>query len=207
MAFLAVTAELDDGHDDVLRRHEGEFLTDAAGDDGGVDDESLGDVLESREDDIGREECLGDRDSSVGTVPSRQIRSNSEKKGNSRVVKSPLEPLNGRGQERVLVNDHEVPREGADPLTPHGVSLVRHRTAPNLVLLERLLDLLQVGEQPDVGCDLVCRRGERGEGGEDVDVDLARVRLASDGVGILEARELGNERVERLDLYRPSVEV
>ena len=109
-----------------------------------------------------------------------------------------------RGHERVLVNDHEVTSEGAHAFAAHRVSLVRHRTASNLVLLERLLDLLEVREETNVGRDLVCGRSERGEGSEDVDVDLARVGLAGDGVGAGEAGELGDESVELLNLRSKS---
>lgn len=43
---------------------------------------------------------------------------------------------------------------------------------------------------------------ERGEGAKDVNVDLAGVGLSGDGVGLGEARELGDESVELLDLCR-----
>ena len=75
MRFLAVTAGLDDGHDDVLRRHERQLLRDPARDDLGVDDEPLGHVLQRREHDVGGEERLGERDPPVRaarrSVPSR----------------------------------------------------------------------------------------------------------------------------------------
>lgn len=99
----------------------------------------------------------------------------------------------------------------------------------NLVLLEGLLDLLEVGEQADwnvpegesgvsvarsacrasegglrggrtVGRNLVGGRAERGERAKDIAVDLARVRLAGDGVGVREAEELSHALVEGLDL-------
>lgn len=74
-------------------------------------------------------------------------------------------------------------RQRANPLTPHRIPLVRHCTTSNLVLLKGLFNLLQVGEQPDVGGDFVCGRGKGGEGREDVDVDFARVGLSGHGVG------------------------
>jgi hypothetical protein len=43
------------------------------------------------------------------------------------VVESALEPLHAARHERVLVEDHEVPRETAHALGAHGVALVRHR--------------------------------------------------------------------------------
>jgi hypothetical protein len=47
---------------------------------------------------------------------------------------------------------------------------------------------------------------ERREGREDVKVDLARVGLAGDGVGVGEAAELGDALVEGLDLLVVAVE-
>ena len=67
MSLLTVTASLDDGHDDVLGRHEGQLLGDAARDDFGVDDETFGHVLESREYDVGGKEYFGERDAPVRT--------------------------------------------------------------------------------------------------------------------------------------------
>lgn len=116
------------------------------------------------------------------------------------VVERPLEPLDTRGHERVLVNDHQVPREGANALAAHRVPLVRHRTASDLVLLERLLDLLEVCEETDVGRDLVRGRTEGREGREDVDVDFAGVGLSRDGVRGGEAVELGDKGVQLFDL-------
>lgn len=47
---------------------------------------------------------------------------------------------------------------------------------------------------------------ERGKGAEDIGVDLTRVGLAGDGVGVAEARELGDALVEGLDLLVVAVE-
>lgn len=183
VALLAVTAGLDNGHDDVLGGHEGELLVDPAADNLGVDDETLGDVLHGREEDVGGEERLGEGDTAVG-----------------RVVEGTLEPLNRRGHERVLVDGEQVARKRAGTLRAHGVTLVGHGRRADLVLLEGLLDLLEVGEETDVGGHLVDGRAERGEGREDVGVNLARVGLASNGVGVGEAEELGDALVEGLDL-------
>ena len=46
---------------------------------------------------------------------------------------------------------------------------------------------LEVGEEPEVGRELVRGRAEAGERREDVDVDLARVGLRGDRIGVLEA--------------------
>jgi len=63
------------------------------------------------------------------------------------------------------------------PLTPHGVTLVRHGAGPNLTLLERLLDLLVAGQEANVRTDLVGGGSETGQDREDVQVHLAAVSL------------------------------
>jgi hypothetical protein len=46
---------------------------------------------------------------------------------------------------------------------------------------------------------------EGSEGTENVDVDLAGVSLSSDGVGVLESGEFGDELIKFLDLNREIV--
>ena len=170
MRLLAVSAGLDERHDDVLRRHERQLLRDPARDDLGVHHEALAHVLERREHDVRGEERLGERDPADRAV-----------------VERALEPLHARGAHRALVQRAEVPRERAHALGPHRVPLVRHRGRPDLRALERLLDLLEVREQAQVRRDLVRGRTEARERREHVDVDLARVRLGGDGVRVAEA--------------------
>jgi hypothetical protein len=93
-----------------------------------------------------------------------------------------------------------VTSEGADTLGTHGVALVSHGGRSDLVLLEGLLNLLEVGKETDIGGDLVSGGTEGSERTENVDVDLAGVGLTSDGVGVLEAGKFGNELVELLNL-------
>lgn len=94
-----------------------------------------------------------------------------------------------------------MPGEGADTLATHRVPLVGHSRTSNLVLLEGLLNLLEVGEKTNIGGDLMSGSSQGSEGTENVDVDLAGVGLSSDGVGLAEARELGDESIELLDLF------
>lgn len=68
VAFLAVPAGADDGHDDIFGRHEWKFLANVFGNDARVDDEALGYVLEGGEDDVCREEGFWDRYSAVGAM-------------------------------------------------------------------------------------------------------------------------------------------
>ena len=65
---------------------------------------------------------------------------------------------------------------------------------------------LQVRQQAQIGRELVRGCAKAGEGREDVDVDLARVRLGRDGVRVPEAGELGDAAVELLDLIVVPVE-
>lgn len=125
MCLLAIPAALHDGHDDVLRGHEGQLLRNAAGDDLRVHDQALRHILQRREHDVRGEERLGKRDAPVGAV-----------------VERALEPLHARSAERVLLDRHEVPRKTADPLGAHRVPLVCHRGGPDLRRLEGLLYFL-----------------------------------------------------------------
>ena len=123
------------------------------------------------------------------------------------VVERALEPLHARGHARVLVQHHEVPRKAADALGAHRVALVGHRGRADLRRLERLFHFLsmhtlsatgastglwgrgphlEVGEEPEVGRELVRGGAEARERGEDVDVDLTRVGLGGDGVSVVE---------------------
>lgn len=98
----------------------------------------------------------------------------------------------------------------------------------NLVLLEGLLNLFEVGEETDwkalpseprtfllssrrefvltVGRDLVRGRSEGSKRSEDITVDLPRVGLTGDWVGVREAEELGDALVEGLNLLMVAVE-
>lgn len=60
--YLSVPAGLHHGHDDVLSGHERQLVADVSLDDFGVDHQTLGDVLQGAEDDVGRQEGLGEGD-------------------------------------------------------------------------------------------------------------------------------------------------
>jgi hypothetical protein len=113
---------------------------------------------------------------------------------------------------------HEVPGQAADPLRPHRVTLICHRGRPDLRRFERFLEFLytrkgqsrtingssssainlEVRQQPDIGRDLMRRRTKARQRRQDVDVDLARIRLGRDGVGILEPTQFGDAFIQRL---------
>ena len=96
------------------------------------------------------------------------------------------------------MKNHQVPRETAYSLRPHGITLVRHRTRANLCALKRLFDLFQVRQQAQIRGDLVRACAETRERREGVYVYLARVRLRGDWVRVGEPAERCHERVEFL---------
>ena len=62
---------------------------------------------------------------------------------------------------------------------------------------------LEISQQPNISCDLVCRRAETRQRCQDVDVDLTRIRLGRDGVGVLEPTQFCDAFIQRL--YFPVV--
>lgn len=94
----------------------------------------------------------------------------------------------------------------AGALASHGVSLVGHCRASNLILLERLLDLFQVSQQTDICGDLVdgCTKG--GHGHQDVNINLAGISLARDGVVLLESGKLCHTLVKSFHLVMIALE-
>ncbi len=82
--------------------------------------------------------------------------------------------------------DHES-GQGTDPLTAHRVALVGHRRGADLLLLERLLDFLAMGQQPEIGGRLVSTLRNARQDRRYLGIDLPRVGLAGDGVALVEA--------------------
>ena len=152
-------------------------------------DQSGGDVQRDGEDDVRGQEGLGEHDSPNGAV-----------------VERAFEPLAGVRLRQVVGESHHVARERADSFAAHGVAFVGHGGGADLVLAERFLHLLQVGEETDVARHLVERRGDAGERGEDVVVGLARVGLSAHGDGLLEAHQLAHAAVQRHHLLLVAVE-
>ena len=69
VGFLSVTGGrlCDERHDDVLGCHKGQLLCDSRGDDLGVNDEALADILKGAQNDIGCEKSLWEGDPAVCT--------------------------------------------------------------------------------------------------------------------------------------------
>ena len=93
-----------------------------------------------------------------------------------------------------------------NPLGPHRVSLVGHRRGADLLGLERLFELAFVRQQPQIGAEAMGTLGEPRQGADDLGIDLARIGLARDRVGPLEAERGGDHAIEGLDLGIVAVE-
>lgn len=85
VCLLTVTALLDDSHDDVLGGHERQLLSNPSSNDHGVYDETLGNILEGRQYDVGGEERLWEGDTSICTVKQSGMNTNL-KYGNEGVI-------------------------------------------------------------------------------------------------------------------------
>ena len=141
--------------------------------------EAGGDVLHEDQHGVRGEERLGDREAAVRAV-----------------VERALEELHAVRLVRVRLERQHEPRERVDALGAHRVPLVRHRARPDLLLLERLLDLAERLQHPHVARELRRARRDPRDDAEHLRVDLARVRLAGDGQGRVESHRRGDPAVE-----------
>ena len=181
--ILAVAAGLDAFHDDVLGRHEREFLAQPFLDDLRPDLEAAGDIDQGGQDDVGRQEGLGNAQAPVGGI-----------------VKRAFKPLGRMSIGGVVDQRDDIAGERTNAFAAHRVALVGHGARADLVLLERFLDLLEMAEQTDIVAHLRGRLGDAGEDRQDEVVELARVGLAAHRHGTGEAHHLRHPGIERLDL-------
>ncbi|OPZ68321.1 MAG: hypothetical protein BWY81_00891 [Firmicutes bacterium ADurb.Bin467] len=189
MQLLPVAAEPNALHQYLLGRHERQVLAHALPDHRRVDDHAGGDVRVQFEHGVGRQERLGQRKAAVRAV-----------------VERALEPLRRGGHLRVLQKRHYVPGERADALGAHRVSLVGHRGRADLAGLERLLDLAERLQEPQILRELVRALGDAGERREHAAVELAGVGLAGDVEALLEPELCGDPLFELVDLLPVAVE-
>ena len=189
MEFLAVAARLHGLHDDVFGGHERQFGADVGGDDLRPHLKPVRDVREQRQDHVRGQERLADHDAAV-----------------RRIVQRALEPLHGLRERAVQRQADQVARQRADAFAAHRVALVRHRAGADLLLAERLLDLLHVREQPDVVRHLGRTLGDAGKDRQHAVVDLARVRLAAQAHRMLESHLRGDHAVELAHLVAVAAE-
>jgi hypothetical protein len=123
-----------------------------------------------------------------------------------RVVEGPFEPLAGGGLRGVGGDRNQPSGKGGYPLRTHRVGLVRHGGRPYLPLSERLPQLFEPRQQPDVGGELGRRLADPGKSIEDEGVDLARVGLPGHRVAVRKAESFGNPSVEGAHLVVVTVE-
>lgn len=189
VGVLARNSLLDERHDDVLGGHEWQLLHNAVLNALGVHDQSAEDVVHQDQQGVGAEVHLGDIDAADG-----------------RVVQGALHPLRRVGRDEVCVQVPETAAEGGETLGAHGVALVGHGGAADLVLLEGLFDFLPAGKMSDVCADALAGGAEAADGACDFEVDFAAVGLGGDWVRGGEAGLLGDELVKSLDFVVVAVE-
>jgi hypothetical protein len=102
--------------------------------------------------------------------------------------------------------DDDVPGQRVDALAAHGIALVRHGRRADLVLLERLLHLLEVPQQPHVVGELGGALRDPRQRRQARRVRLARVRLPRDAVHLVEPHLLGHQPVEALHALAVALE-
>ena len=158
-------------------------------DDIGPNVQAIGNVSKKCQDDINGKESLGKVDTTDG-----------------RIIQRSLKPLVGMSIGRSIGKAHDISSNRANTLGAHGVALVGHGTGSNLRLCERLLDLLQVGQETDIAAHFVRRLSHTRKDAEDVEINLPCVCLARNRNGLLEAHELANALVEDLDLFVVAIE-
>mmetsp|Transcript_63187 Transcript_63187/g.111639 ORF Transcript_63187/g.111639 Transcript_63187/m.111639 type:complete len:264 (+) Transcript_63187:168-959(+) len=160
---LSVAAGFDALHENHLGGHERQLQGNVLLDYRRPHMQAVGDIDQRGEDHIRREEGLRQGDTT-----------------NGRVVQSTLKPLIRMRVGGILWQRHEIARETADSLGAHGVALVGHRTRPDLVLAEWLLNLFHRSQQTNVRAHLVGRLRQTGESAQHLEIDLTGVGLSRD---------------------------
>ncbi len=186
MQFLPITAGLDRGHEDVFAGHERQLGLQVGRDGFLIHDQAACDVNQQVQDAVDRQERLG-QGQPTGTG----------------IIECSLQPLLGSGHVRRLrQTDHEA-RQATDPFASHRVALVRHRGGADLVFLKWFLDLFSVGQQPDIGGELLRRRRDRSQAGCDQPVEDARIGLAGDRESLVRVPShlLRDQPVELFDFF------
>lgn len=114
-------------------------------------------------------------------------------------------------------------RQATDSLGTHRVPLVSHSRRTDLSRFERFFDFLrgsningkntqttanpclQVSQQPNIRRDLVCSRTKRSKRGQNIDIDLSRVRLRSHRIGVSKPRELSDDCIQFFDFFMVTI--
>ena len=113
-----------------------------------------------------------------------------------RIIQGALEPLAaGRGR-KVDGQIHQLAGKTAGTLGSHGVTLVGHGGAANLLALKGFFLHLEVGQKPQIHRKLMRRDTDSGQGFRGFHVPLARIGLAGDGKALLKAQLGGDPAVQ-----------
>jgi hypothetical protein len=91
-------------------------------------------------------------------------------------------------------------------LGSHGVTLVSHGGRTDLVLLERLLNLLPGSKMSDIGRDTLASSTEVADGAANLEINLTGVGLSGNGVAASESSLLSDELVKLLNLVVVTIE-
>ena len=183
VTLLPVATTAHHSHNNVFRGHERQLRSNVAGNNSRVNNKTLTDILQQRQNHISRQERLRDRQAAVGTV-----------------VERAFHPLATGRLTSAVEYVTEPASQTAHTLRAHRVTFVRHSTRANLVLFKRLFHLFQVAQETDVRGDLERRRSKGRQRRKHVDIDLARVGLARHRHGIGEFEQLCYALVQSLDL-------
>ena len=101
---------------------------------------------------------------------------------------------------RIQRKIHQIARQRADPLRPHRISFVCHGAGAHLVLLERLLHLLQIGQKTDVPGKLVGRLADSRQRGKNKIINLARIGLPAQSHRLVKSHLRRDQAIQLTDL-------
>jgi len=94
MNNLPIPSFFDHGHDNIFCRHEWQLLRNPTSDDFGINNKSLGDVLQCREDNVRRQKRFWESNTAIGAATTRYIYTfHNRLNHHLPVVQCPFEPL------------------------------------------------------------------------------------------------------------------
>ncbi len=160
MEFLPVAAHFDFIHHDVLGRHKRKLRLQMLLDHLRINLESIGYIQAKIEHTVNSKKAFRYRQPLV-----------------CRIIECSLHPLCAGGYFPVNNICHHIPRQRADSLTAHRISLIRHRRGTDLVFLERLFDFLKMLQKANVRSHLHGRSSNAGQRIQNKRIHLPAVSL------------------------------
>jgi len=112
------------------------------------------------------------------------------------VVQRALQPLHRRRLRGAHGQAAKEARQAAHAFAAHRIALVRHGRRTRLFRLERLVDLLPMGQQPQIGPVFMGGLAEAGKRVENLRIDFTRVCLSGYGINSVKAHLAGDQGVE-----------